>query len=185
MFPLHYRMSLLGATFLLLAALGPQLAIADSRAEIDAKVAAAQEQLFATVPGASDLAERAFGILIMPDVKKAGLILGGAYGEGALLVDGGTVGYFSVAALSVGFQFGAQITKQALFFMTEDALRDFRNEDGWEVGADAEVTIPGKGVSLGVDSTTAQNPVIGVVFGQDGALLGASLEGAKFSTIVR
>ncbi len=177
--------TILGAAATLCVGIFLQTAKADTKAEIDAKVSYAKQELFEAIPGSRELADRAFGLLIMPDVKKAGLILGGSYGEGALLVGGETVGYYSVASFSIGLQVGAQITKQALFFMTESGLRRFRNADGWEVGADAEVTVPGKGANLGMDSTTASSHVIGVVFGQDGALLGASLEGAKFSTIVR
>ena len=179
------RALLCGTIAVLLTLLEFHPAEADSRTEIDAKVAAARAELYETVPGSRELADRAIGVLIMPEVKKAGLILGGAYGEGALLVAGETAGYYSVASVSVGLQFGAQITKQALFFLTESSLERFRRADGWEVGADAEVTVPGEGANLGLDSTTAKSHVIGVVFGQDGVLLGASLEGAKYSTIVR
>ena len=185
MSPIHRTAVLLSTAAILSVGLQLQTALADTRAEIDAKVADARQELFETVPGSRELADRAVGLLIMPEVKKAGLILGGAYGEGALLIGGEAVGYYSVASFSVGLQLGAQITKQALFFMTESGLQRFRNADGWEIGADAEVTVPGKGANLGLDSTTAPNHVIGVVFGQDGALLGASLEGAKYSTIKR
>ena len=121
----------------------------------------------------------------MPDVVKGGLIIGGSYGEGALKVGGATDGFYSVAAASVGYQIGVQTTSHALFFMTQDALDGFKNSEGWELGADAEFTVPGDGISLNVDSTTAKSPVIAVIFAQDGLLAGASLEGAKYSRIVR
>ncbi len=158
---------------------------ADSAAAIEAKVNRALEQLFATVPGARELNETAKGVLIMPEVVKAGLLLGGAYGEGALRVDGATVSYYSLAAASFGLQIGVQSTKQALFFMSDAALAKFRRDDGWEAGIDAEVTFPGAGVNAGVDTTTKSAPVIGIVFGQDGILAGASFEGAKYSRINR
>jgi lipid-binding SYLF domain-containing protein len=72
-----------------------------------------------------------------------------------------------------------------LFFMTDAALANFRSADGWEVGADAEVTFPDKGLNAGIDSTTFEKPIIGVVFAEDGLLVGASLEGAKYSPIER
>ena len=152
---------------------------------IEARVERALQELFATVDGAAELYENAKGVLIMPDVTKAGFLVGGAYGEGALRVGGQTVGYYSVAAASFGFQAGVQSTKQALFFLTDEALEGFRKADGWEIGADAEFTIPGKGMNIGVDSTTRQAPVVAVVFGQDGIMAGASIEGAKYSPIVR
>jgi lipid-binding SYLF domain-containing protein len=152
---------------------------------IEARVERALQELFASVDGAADLYENARGVLIMPEVTKAGLLVGGAYGEGALRVGGQTVGYYSVAAASFGLQAGVQSSKQALFFMTDESLARFRAADGWEIGADAEFTLPGKGVNIGVDSTTRRAPVVAVVFGQDGIMAGASIEGAKYSPIQR
>lgn len=176
-----------------------QPAAAASKEEIDSRSALAVKEMYANVPGAEELHERARGLLIMPNVVKGGLIVGGAYGEGKLLVPaaegvepepGGvpghvTAGYYSVAAASFGLQAGIQTTKQALFFMTDAALRKFRGSQGWEVGADAEVTFPGDGLSAQLNTTTGTAPVIAVVFGQDGLLAGASLEGAKYTPIER
>ena len=172
-----------GAAVLFAAAAGRPAAAVEAEV-IDNRVDQALEEL-KLVNGAPGLMERARGVLIMPRVVKGGLIVGGAYGEGALRVDGATVGYYSVAAASFGLQAGVQTTKQALFFMTDAALERFRGADGWEVGVDAEVTVPGNGLNVGVDTTTERSPVIGVVFGQDGFLAGASLEGAKYSPISR
>ena len=72
-----------------------------------------------------------------------------------------------------------------LFFMSDGAVADFQRADGWEVGADAEVTFPEKGLNAQVNSTQFNKPVVGLVFGQDGVLVGASLEGAKYSPITR
>ena len=160
-------------------------ALADSAAEIDQDVDYAIDRLYASVPGSQELAARARGVLIMPDVVKGGLIIGGSYGEGALRIGGATDSYYSVAAASVGYQIGVQTTSHALFFMTDDALAGFQRSSGWELGADAEFTVPGDGISLNLDSTTAKSPVIAVIFAQDGLLAGASLEGAKYSRIAR
>jgi lipid-binding SYLF domain-containing protein len=169
----------------LLAASFAAPAAASTAAQIEARVNRALEQLFATVPQARDLHDNAKGVLIMPDVMKAGLLVAGAYGEGALRVGGQTVGYYSVAAASFGLQAGVQSTKQALFFMTDEALDRFRRADGWTIGADAEFTVPGDGLNVGVNSQTRQAPVVAVVFGQDGILIGASIEGSKYSPIQR
>ncbi|HSF95577.1 MAG TPA: YSC84-related protein [Thermohalobaculum sp.] len=158
---------------------------------IDARVNLALSKLWEQVPGSQDLAARAKGMLIMPKVTKGGFIVGGAFGEGALRLNnpgtgyGPTVQYYSVSAASVGLQIGIQTTGHALFFLTDKALEKFREADGWEVGADAEVTFPEKGVNIGIDSTSYEKPIVGIVFAEDGLLIGASLEGAKYSTLVR
>lgn len=170
----------------------PVVASAEEREVIDARVTIAMRQMFKDVSGTALLAERARAILVMPEVLKGGFIVGGAYGEGSLLLNnadqnysGPAAGYYSVVAASVGLQAGIQTTSHALFFMTDEGLEKFRRSDGWEIGADAEVTFPEKGLNLQANSTLLNKPVIGVVFGQDGLLVGASLEGAKYSPIVR
>lgn len=160
-------------------------AMAEDAVVIDTKVSRSLDQLFAKVPGSQELYNKAKGVLVMPDVTKAGLLVGGSYGEGLLNVNGSTVGYYSVASASFGLQAGVQSTKHAIFFMTTDALEKFRRADGWELGADAEFTVPGDGINANISTTTTQNPVIAIVFGQDGFMAGASLEGAKYSPIVR
>lgn len=174
----------------LVAALAPLPAMAEKAEVIESRVNLALERLFSDMPGARDLMARSEGVLIMPNVTKGGFIVGASYGEGALrLVEGGqlgpTVQYYSVGAASVGFQAGIQESSHALFFLTPDALARFRRSDGWEAGADAEVTILDTGFNVGVDSTKTQQPVVAIVFGQSGVLLGASLQGAKYSKIDR
>ena len=186
------RRSLLAA-MASLAVLGPAVgpAQAANRTVIDNRVRMALDQMFAKLPDTRDLASRARAVLVMPSVLKGGFILGGAYGEGALLTGGGPAlqgppaGYYSVASASVGLQLGVQSSHHVLFFMTDEALDRFRRADGWEVGADAEVALPERGMTLQANSTLMNKPIIGIVFGQDGFMLGASLEGAKYSQIVR
>ena len=169
----------------------PGIGRAESRDVIDTRVRAALDEMYRTVPGARDLAARARAALIMPYVVKGGFILGGSYGEGALLMNGpnGLSGpaeaYYSVASASVGLQAGVQKSSHALLFMNDEAVAKFRRSDGWEIGADAEVTFPDKGLIAQMNTTIMDKPVVGIVFGQDGLLLGASLEGAKYSPIVR
>lgn len=158
---------------------------------IDARVNVALGQLWKQSPGARELAARAKGMLIMPRVVKGGLIIGGAYGEGALRLNDSVTGYgpsaayYSVSAASIGLQAGIQKTSHALFFLTDSALQKFRRADGWQIGADAEVTFPDAGLNVGVDSTSFEKPIVGIVFGEDGLLIGASLEGAKYSLLQR
>lgn len=165
---------------------------AEDREVINARLNVAMRQLYEKIPEARTLASRAHGMLIMPDVVKGGVIVGGAYGEGGLFLnaagqgyDAGPVEYYSVAAASLGFQVGLQTSSHVLFFMTEQGLENFRRADGWEIGADAEVTFPEAGLNAQVNSTLLEKPVIGYVFGQDGFMAGVSLEGAKYSRIVR
>jgi lipid-binding SYLF domain-containing protein len=175
----------------MLAMCGATLALAacdngvggDGAAQIDARVDATQAFLFDTYPGTRDLASRAYGILWMPLITEAGLFIGGAYGRGALRINGVTVDYYSTARASYGFQVGAQQYAHALFFMTEQALQDFRRGAGWAVGADAFYATPDDAGSIGKESTEL-DPVVALVFGQSGLIAGVTLEGAKYTRII-
>jgi len=169
----------------------PLPALAGDAAAIDARVHLALGKLWDQVSYARDLSTKARGMLVMPEVVKGGFIVGGAYGEGSLLLNDPVqgyekkAGYYSVGIASLGLQIGVQTTSHVLFFMTDDALAKFQAADGWEAGVDAEVTFPSKGLNAGLDTTTIKKPVIGVVFAEDGLLIGASLAGAKYSPIQR
>ena len=153
-------------------------------AEIDARVAQTLNYLYNRYPGMRDLAAKASGMLVMPLVTEAGFIVGGAYGRGALLINDVTVDYYSQTQASIGFQIGAQQYAHVLFFMTQEALQDFRRSAGWVASADIKYAFQTEGDRLSADTITSSDPVVAVVFGQAGALAGASLEGAKYTRII-
>jgi lipid-binding SYLF domain-containing protein len=151
---------------------------------IDARVDAAMNYMFANIPGTQELSQKASGILVMPLITKAGFGVGGSYGRGALRINGVSVDYYSAAQATVGFQIGAQQYAHALFFMTPEALTQFRRSPGFAVGADVEYAVSGRGGNLGVETTTVLDPVIAVVFGQSGLIAGATIEGTKYTRII-
>lgn len=153
-------------------------------AKIDARVDATLAEMYRRFRGTQELAANANGILVMPLVTEAGLGVGGAYGRGALRVSGVTVDYYSTAKASAGLQIGAAQYAHVLFFMTEDALMNFRRSPGWAAGANIEYAIPEGGETLAAETTTSLSPVIAVIFGQAGLRLGATLEGVKYTRII-
>jgi lipid-binding SYLF domain-containing protein len=152
-------------------------------AQIDARVDATRNFLFTTYPGTSSLASKAAGVLYMPLITEAGFGIGGGYGRGALRVGNTTVDYYSSTRATFGFQIGAQQYAHALFFMTQAALGDFRRSPGWAIGADVRYATPQQGASLGKE-TTELEPVIALVFGQQGLIAGATLAGGKYNRII-
>jgi lipid-binding SYLF domain-containing protein len=170
-----------------LAACTTQPATAPTRREaIDRRVDEGLQELFATVPGARELAGEAQGLLLIPRIQTAGFLVGGAYGEGALMVGPqlARVDYYTLSAASFGFQAGAAEFSQALFFMTSQALQDFRLSDGWSLGAGAQVVLDRDGAAAGITTTRINRPIVEVIFGQRGLLAGATLEGAKYNRII-
>jgi lipid-binding SYLF domain-containing protein len=158
-------------------------AYALTKAEIDVSVSTALSRFKKDVKGGSEYLSASKGVLVMPHVTKAGFILGGQYGQGALLVGGKTVQYYSLVSGSLGYQIGAEQYDMVIIFMTDEALSKFRKSEGWEAGADAEVTLVKVGANASVETLRSQNPVVGFVFDQKGLMAGVSLKGAKFTPI--
>ncbi len=152
-------------------------------AQIDARVDATRDYLFNNYPGTRDLAASAKGILFMPLITEVGFGFGGSYGRGALRINDVTVDYYSATRATIGIQIGAQQYAHALFFMTSGALEDFRRGSGWVAGADLRYATPEQGGSIGKD-TTELDPVVALVFGQQGLIAGATLSGVKYSRII-
>ncbi|ABG32282.1 twin-arginine translocation pathway signal [Roseobacter denitrificans] len=156
----------------------------NNAALLDARVAATEQEMYRLYPHTRDLADKANGMLVMPLVTEAGFGFGGAYGQGALRIDGVSVDYYSLSEVSGGFQIGAQQYAHVLFFMTDDALTRFRRSSGWAVGGDIEYVISDIGEGASANSTTVLTPVLAAVFGRAGLFAGASLAGNKYSRII-
>ncbi len=173
-----------GASVPLLAACGGGGVNSPASQRLDQRVDAAIEFMYEEVPGTQELAFNAAGMLVMPLVTEAGFGFGGSYGRGALRVGGASVDYYSAIAGTFGLQIGAQQYAHTLFFMTENALREFRESGGWAVGADVRYAVNANGANLGVDTNSLLDPVIAVIYGQAGLIVGATLDGTRYSRII-
>jgi lipid-binding SYLF domain-containing protein len=169
---------------MLIAVLGAPLgAQAATKKEINASVDVALDRFVKDVKGGEEFLKAAKGVLVIPRVMQAGYIIGGKYGDGALRIAGESLGYYNLAAGSVGLQIGAQQTNILLCFMDDAALSKFRASKGWQVGVDGSVVLVNIGAGGSVDTTTQKQPIVGFVYGQKGLMVDISLEGLKFTKI--
>jgi len=152
--------------------------------QIDARADAALQFMYSEVPGSRDLAQTARGMLVMPLITEAGFGFGASYGRGALRINGATVDYYSAVSGTFGLQIGAQQYAHTLFFMTDDALQYFRTSQGWAVGGDVRYAVADEGGTLGLDTNTISDPVIAVIYGQAGLIIGATLDGTRYTRIL-
>ena len=159
--------------------------IAASRSRIDSRVEIAMRQLKNSGPQFGNLIDSSAGILIMPRIGRGSIGLGTSYGEGSLLIGQAPVEYYSIVSVSIGPQFGIQRYSSAMFFTSERSLARFRRQDGWTVGADLGYTLIDQGDVIDIDTNTYLDDVYGVIFGQEGLHLGLTLEGSKYSRIIR
>jgi lipid-binding SYLF domain-containing protein len=175
------------SAFLITAVLlaGAPAARAASAAEIDVKVDVALERFRKEVGGGTEFLGRAKGVLVFPEVIKAGFGIGGEYGEGALRIGGATVEYYNTAAASIGFQLGAQMKTIILVFLDAGALDKLRNSDNWEVGVDGSVAIVEFGAGKDLNTMSFDDPVVGFIINNKGLMYNLTLEGSKISKINR
>jgi lipid-binding SYLF domain-containing protein len=156
---------------------------AETRNEIDAAIPGTLTIMGVEIAGATELANKATGMLVFPSVTRAGVGIGGQFGRGALRIGGHSVAYYEMRGGSLGVQLGVQSRSVVILFMTKEALAAFQASQGWTVGADASVAVPDNGAVAATNSETAQQQVIGLVFNNTGLMFSASLDGTKVTRI--
>ena len=159
--------------------------LAASAKEIDIRVSSALETFKKEVGGGEKFLQKAKGVLVFPEVVKAGFGVGGEFGEGALQIAGKNVDYYSTASASIGFQLGAQLKTIILVFLENGALEKFRNSSGWEVGVDGSVALIELGVGKDVNTVTINDPIVGFVISNKGLMYNLTLEGSKITKLKR
>jgi len=176
----RHMTQLAGGGALLFGATAPQRAAAATAAEITRDVQEAERRLRG-MDNAAPLFEHARAVLVFPRIVQGGFIVGGQYGEGALRRDGDITGFFRIVGASFGLQAGAQTQGLAMFFMTDEALRNLDRADGWEIGTGPSVVALDRGVQANVTSTTLVEPVYAITFGQQGLMAALALQGTKIT----
>ena len=156
---------------------------AKSIIEIDAGIESSLNRFTEEIQGAESYLEGARGILVIPRMWKAGVLLGFEFGEGALIVDGIKIQYYKALTTSLGLQVGVGSKDLIMIFFDDTAMDNFLYSSGWEVGVDGAVAFLSRGAVGAVDTNTFKDPIVGFVFGQKGVLAGVSMEGTKFTKI--
>src|SRR5262245_50316181 len=167
------------------ASIGPCPARAASPEGVDSDVQAALRALYKSAPAAKTLAESAKGILVFPNIVKAGFIVGAQYGEGELLKDGQIASHYNIAAASYGLQAGVQGFAYVMFFMTDSALKYLEESAGFEVGVGPSVVVVNVGKAKTLTTTTGRDDVYAFIFRQKGLMAGVGLQGSKITRVSR
>jgi lipid-binding SYLF domain-containing protein len=150
--------------------------------KIETGVNACLGRFIAMVKGGREMLTMAKGVLVMPSVLKAGLIMGGEYGQGALRIEGKTESYYNLASGSIGLKIGGQTEDIVILFMTDEALKQFQQSKGWEIGLDGSVAVANFGGGKRIaDLIKMEDPIIAFVFNVKGLMADICLTGAKFS----
>ncbi len=119
------------------------------------------------------------GVLIFPQVLKAGFVLGGSGGSGVLLIRDAATGawtgpaFYTMGSASIGFQAGAQAAEMVMVVTSQKAL-DSLYTNKVNLGGDASVALASKGAGRGAN-ITADFIVYSKV---KGAFAGVSVDGS-------
>jgi lipid-binding SYLF domain-containing protein len=154
-----------------------------SAAELQKSSQAALSSLYVKVPAAKAIGAQAKAVLVFPKVTKAGLGIGGQYGEGTLFQGGKAVAYYNTAGASTGLQVGAQTYGYAMFFMNDAALKQLDSASGFEVGVGPSIVVMDEGKAKTTTTTTMKDDIYAFIFGQKGLMAGLGLQGNKITKI--
>jgi lipid-binding SYLF domain-containing protein len=163
--------------------LAAQPAMAADEHLLDQDAAAALKSLYSNHSGAKALGDKAIGVLVFPNITKAGFILGAQGGAGTLFEKGKITGHYHAGALSVGMQAGVQTYGYALFFMAAPDLAYLKKTSGWSLGVGPSIVVADAGFGKDLSTLTGQKGVYAFIFDQSGLMAGMGLVGQKISVL--
>jgi lipid-binding SYLF domain-containing protein len=149
----------------------------EDKAALVAEATSRWQQMRTADPALGPLVQRGHGYALFPDVGKAGLGVGGAYGRGVVYERGQHIGYSDLTQGTVGAQVGGQSFSELLVFEHKAALERFKaGQLGFAAGASAVV----------LKSGVATNPnfvdgVAVVVQPIGGVMVEAAIGGQQFT----
>ena len=168
---------------LLAGLLAPVAALAADRAALERDARSTLSRLSASIPAAKALSGSATAVLVFPKVTKAGLGIGGQYGDGVLFKGGKVAGFYNTSGASYGLQVGAQQYGYAMFLMNDKAVAALGANEGFEVGVGPSVVVMDEGQAKTLTTTTARDDIYAFIFGQKGLMAGIGVQGNKISRL--
>lgn len=161
---------------------GQKVGIGVPTTKTDQEATLALDKLFENSSTAAELSKTAKAILVFPKILKAGIGIGGQYGEGVLRKTGTTVDYYNTVAGSYGLQIGGQSFGYAMFFMDDEGLNYLlEHNTGWEIGVGPSIVFIDEGMAKTMNNTTLTESVYVFTFNQKGLMAGAGIQGSKIT----
>jgi lipid-binding SYLF domain-containing protein len=145
--------------------------------EMELNVAQAILAIKRADPGIEAFFENAAGYAVFPGVGKGGLVVGGAYGKGLVIVDEKVDGYTTMTQASIGLQIGGQKYAQFIFFKDDVAIGHFRRGN-FEFGAQASAVA----ITAGASADASYDGGVAVfTHAAGGLMVEGSVGGQKFT----
>ncbi|HAR34391.1 MAG TPA: hypothetical protein DCR95_10010 [Desulfobacter sp.] len=115
--------------------------------------------VFKTSEAVQPFFDSCYGYAVFPIVGKAGIVVGGAYGQGRVYQDDLITGTATITKITLGFQLGGQAFSEIIFFQDKRAYDEF-TDGSYEFDASVSAVV----VTAGVQAKA----------GSDGGSAGAS-----------
>jgi len=178
-------MKMLKVLTLLLVALlaSTSMTMAESADTIDKDANEAINKFIADNKGGDAFLVKAKAFLVFPDIKEAGMFIGGKYGEGVLRVQRTTKAYYSIKSASIGMQLGAQQYSMIIAFTSDAALNKFLLDDDWSTDVDGKIAMAEWNSKEELDDIDFADDMVAFVFDSTGMMGSFTLEGTKFKRI--
>jgi len=148
-------------------------------ATIHEEVAAALNRLQEKHKDLKEKLQKAYGYAVFPSVGRAGVVLGGAYGQGEVFEGGKPVGFATMSQITVGVQVGGQTFTQILTFSNKKSFERFKKRGKLGFTANASAVM----VKAAATATNNVSDVEASAYSMGGMLLELSLGGSKFMFI--
>jgi lipid-binding SYLF domain-containing protein len=179
----HPLFKLVCSFFFLLGVLHSSPTFAQNKATITQQSQQALNQLLKSNADARVLNSKAVAVLVFPNITKAGVMIGGQYGDGVLLSKGKPIAYYNTTGVSYGMQIGAQEYGYAMFFMKQSAINALDSTEGFEVGVGPSVVMVDEGFAKSKTSMNLQDDIYAFIFNQKGLMAGLGIQGNKITKL--
>ncbi len=128
-------------------------------------------------PSLQQVLSKSVGYAVFPEVGKAGLGIGGAYGRGEVFERGRKIGYADLTKGTIGLQIGAQTFDELVIFLNQEELDDFKGGE-FALSADASAVAIKSGAAASADYSKG---VVVFVRTTGGLMAEASVGGQRFT----
>lgn len=133
------------------------------------------------VPGVEAFARRSYGYAVFPEIAKAGIGLGAAYGRGVIYEQGEHIGYVDLAQGSLGLQVGG-VSYQLLVVLDDKAALERFKQGQVDFSADASGVV----LTTGYVAKVRFNEGVTILARPIGGVMGeASMGGQRFTFVPR
>ncbi|MBN1817445.1 MAG: lipid-binding SYLF domain-containing protein [Sedimentisphaerales bacterium] len=148
----------------------------ESKAVLGAEVNETMSLFQSNYPAFETYRKDSYGYAVLPKVFKGAFWIGGAYGRGEVYEQGKMVGYCDMKQATLGFSFGGQFFREAIFFGDKAALDRFRSGQ-FAFSAQATAVAVETGAAVKADY---KDGLAVFVMTDAGLMVDASLGGQKF-----